>query len=117
MDSSTSLVDVGELRSIGDPEFLRQMVDLFLETVGGQVAVLRTAAAAGDTVRLARVAHTVRGASLGMFANAMATLAAALERAGKDQQLEGVAQLLTALDATFAETSVCMREAAGVPAP
>lgn len=117
MESSTLLVDVGGLRSIGGPEFVREMVDLFLETVGGQVAVLRAAAAAGDTVRLARVAHTVKGASLGMFAHAMASLAHALERAGKDQQLEGVALLLSALDATFAETSVCMREAAAVRAP
>ncbi len=109
-------VDLTQLADVGDPEFVREMVDLFIETASASLVVIHSAVDRADAGGLSRAAHSLKGASLGMAAHAMTAIAAELEAAGRGEQLEGAAGLLAQLDAAFAVAKSYLHEAAHLPA-
>jgi HPt (histidine-containing phosphotransfer) domain-containing protein len=47
----------------GDLEFMGELIDTYVDDADGQLAALRTAAAAGDAAAMLRPAHTLKSSS------------------------------------------------------
>ena len=88
LDREEALQRVG-----GDPNLLRSLAAMFLESSPAQLAELREAAARGDLKAVRRLGHTLRG-SVGIF-GARAAFAAA-------EHVEGIAQNGNAADTASA---------------
>jgi HPt (histidine-containing phosphotransfer) domain-containing protein len=63
----------------GDPSFLRNLVDNYLDSAGCQLAELRQAAALDDVPAMLAAAHGLRGTSATIGAAGVATACQALE--------------------------------------
>ena len=85
-----------------DPEFLVEIINIFLEESEQLVADGDAALAAGDFGALAKVAHRLKGASGQMTAEEAQQAAYAVEMAGKAEEADGIEDLwkefLAALD-------------------
>jgi signal transduction histidine kinase/DNA-binding response OmpR family regulator len=89
-------------RAAGDGALLRQMAELFLQAVPGQVGQLREAAARGDLAAARRLAHAIRGAAANLAAREVAQTAARLEALGDEGRLAEVLDACDALEKTLA---------------
>ena len=81
----------------GNPELFREVAGLFAEDAPGHLAEIRDAVAAGDSVRLSRAAHTLKGGLGYIGAPAPVQLALKLEQMGKGGELAGAAAAIEAL--------------------
>jgi HPt (histidine-containing phosphotransfer) domain-containing protein len=91
---------LGALReSVGDdPEFLRELVDAFLEDAPKQLESLREAASSGDATTARRAAHTLKGNSLTFGARKLASLCQDAELAASADDLTAVLSRLDEID-------------------
>jgi HPt (histidine-containing phosphotransfer) domain-containing protein len=71
----------------------------FKEQLPGHIVELRGALQAGDSNRLARAAHTLKGLSLNFSANILAHQALALEEMGRYEDLGGASALIVQMEA------------------
>ena len=76
-------------RSAGDRAFAAELIGVFCEAVREQLATIDSALTLGDVRAIRAQAHTLKGASLTVAANAIALAAAALEAANSEQLLPG----------------------------
>jgi signal transduction histidine kinase/DNA-binding response OmpR family regulator len=76
-------------RSAGDRAFAAELIGVFSEAVREQLATIHSALTLGDVRVIRAQAHTLKGASLTVAANAIALAAAALETASSEQLLPG----------------------------
>lgn len=81
----TRAIDIAvfsELRDTTGSDFVRELVDTFLEEAPAMVADLRDALARGDAERFRRAAHSLKSNSNTFGAMALGSLAKDLELAG-----------------------------------
>jgi PAS domain S-box-containing protein len=97
----------------GDRTLLRQVIELFLNGSTRYVATMREALAAGDTSRLCRAAHTLKGSAAGLGALGVMEAARRVEAAGPGDDLDLVAALLTALEEQLLLVRPKLHELAG----
>jgi PAS domain S-box-containing protein len=86
---------------MGD-SFYPQLLETFGRDAVAQLAALRAAIGEGDTGRLGKEAHALRGASLTIGAVEMADLCMQLESLGFANSIEGAQSTLARLDSEFA---------------
>jgi HPt (histidine-containing phosphotransfer) domain-containing protein len=92
------------LKEIGSdlgPSFFPRLLEIFRQDAIEHLAVLRSAIAEGETTRLGREAHALKGASLTIGAKGMADICKQLENLGTAQTLEGAPAALASLDREF----------------
>ena len=91
---------LGELReSVGDdPEFLAELVDVFLADAPTQVEALRRAATSGDAITARRAAHTLKGNSGTFGARELASLCQEAEAAAGAGDLDAVLSRVDEID-------------------
>jgi len=82
MTSSIDHAIFSELRDTTGSEFVRELVDAFLQEAPAMLADLRDALARGDADRFRRVAHSLKSNSNTFGAVALGNLAKDLELAG-----------------------------------
>ena len=94
------------LRSLQDDngEFVAGLVNTYLRDTGERMGVLRTALTARDFTTIDRSAHTIKGSSGNMGATRMASISAALQQAGRGQDLTTATRLITELEVEFIRT-------------
>jgi HPt (histidine-containing phosphotransfer) domain-containing protein len=92
-----NLVDTAD----GDREFIRELIGIFIEDAGKQLAAIRSLLAGGPGEELARRAHSIKGSSANMGAESMQAVAHALELAGKGQGPGDLAELANRLESEF----------------
>lgn len=84
MDGSAPLLDASvwaSLRALADgPEFLDELIDVFVSDAQARVDRLCVLLTAGDYAGAGTVAHSLRGSAANIGATEMATLATGLER-------------------------------------
>jgi HPt (histidine-containing phosphotransfer) domain-containing protein len=87
---------LAELREMvgGDPEFLAELIDTFLDDGRKLVADMQTTAAAGDAPELRRAAHTLKSNCRTFGASALADLCQEIEEQAAAGSLSGVAPLV-----------------------
>ena len=84
-------------RSMGDKEFLEEILKEFVSGLPEQLEALETAVTGGDGESIAHQAHTMKGASANLGANDMAAAALKLEQMGKESNLNGAREAIDAL--------------------
>lgn len=72
-----------ELREPGQPDPLRELIELFLKDAQPRLQQMEVAAAAGDLAKLTAATHTLKGSASNLGARRLATLCAALEKQSK----------------------------------
>lgn len=92
-------VDLERLSELsrGDTEFLKELLQVFVEDALVYLEELENAVAAGDCITLARRAHQLKGSSATVAIYKMPEIAAQLECQAKDHQLLGASELLIEL--------------------
>lgn len=86
MNPDPAVIDHARLDELADedPEFLQELVEIFLEDAEAHVSALAQADAGDDVAEIARIAHMLKGASANIGANGLAEAARRLEAAGRD---------------------------------
>jgi HPt (histidine-containing phosphotransfer) domain-containing protein len=97
-----TLQDLKELGSEMGDSFYPELLERFGRDAVAHLAVLRAAIAEGDTGRLGKEAHALKGASLTIGAVEMADLCKQLESLGIANSMEGAPATLVRLDSEFA---------------
>jgi putative two-component system response regulator len=82
----------------GDPKFAQAITEKFRISAGAEVLKIDRALAAGDADALRRAAHTIKGMSAYLGAEAAVSSAREIEDLGRDHNLAAVAPLLARLD-------------------
>lgn len=87
----------------GDSEFLDELIQTFLEESPGQAAELRTAVAGGDTQTARRVAHTLKSNAATFGIVGLIDPSRAIEERAAEGSLDGLDDLLQAVDGALAD--------------
>jgi HPt (histidine-containing phosphotransfer) domain-containing protein len=100
LDSDSGVFDLEALRSrlCGDEEAVKEIAGLFLEEIPDMVVKLRSAALAEDWPLLAKLAHTLKGASASFGANSLAEVAGKIEQAAEKPRDPRLNSLLSEMD-------------------
>ncbi len=88
-----------DLESLGDeeqPDFLQTVIQQFLEDQPKHITAVETAIEDKDALALRKAAHSLKGSSLNVGAQALASRAMELEKLGAAGTLDGVEPLLVA---------------------
>jgi HPt (histidine-containing phosphotransfer) domain-containing protein len=78
------------LREIATPDQVDELIDLFLDTLEGNLTSMRAAMAKQDTTTLAKLAHGSKGTAAGMGATFLAALSHELQGSAKRGMLEEI---------------------------
>lgn len=103
------------MTDMGHPDFLGELISLFLDTFSGQLAMLMDHTETGDIAGLRRLAHDLKSSSASVGATTLAALCAELEALTRT----GGARGTTALVWRIADEFKCVRPEleALLPAP
>ncbi len=95
---------VAALRELNpdDPNFLRELIDMFLQDVPARIAEVEQSLAKQDAALLTRAAHTIKGSSGNFGAAGLVKVALVMEEQGKRSAFADAAALLPALKTEFA---------------
>ena len=94
----------------GDVDFLKELVDAYLDSTPGLFAAMRQAAAAGDAAGLQRAAHTLKTGSANMGALALAAQCKNLEDMGRAGVLDGAAERIDAAAIAYDDVAAALRD-------
>ena len=72
-----------DLREPGQPDPLRELVELFFRDAEPRLAQMKTAAESGDLAKLGALAHTLKGSASNLGARRLSTLCAQIEKQSK----------------------------------
>lgn len=92
------------LQEAGEPDFVQEMIGLYLTETPLLLAALREAILQGDTNRLKQTAHTLKGNSKSLGAPQVARLSLDLEQMGRSQSIDGAETVLAELEREFERT-------------
>lgn len=99
-----------ELQDTAGGEFVKELVDTFLEEAPGILAELRSARAEHHAERFRRAAHSLKSNSTTFGASRLAALARELELKGLDADPACDVAALAALDAEYARTAAELKD-------
>ena len=85
----------------GDPEFLVEVVEAFLDDTPPRLETLRMSLARGDAEAVGRAAHSLKGSSGNFGAMRMQTLCAEIDHRSRDGELESVPPLAAQLEVEY----------------
>jgi histidine phosphotransfer protein HptB len=83
--------------SMGDEEFMGELIDIYLEDMPLQLEALRVAVQSQDAAAAAATAHRLKGASGNMGADSLSALCHDLEISSRDNKLDQLPNLLEAI--------------------
>jgi len=92
-----------ELREPGQPDPLRELIDLFFKDAEPRLRLMEEAAAASDLPKVATAAHTLKGSASNLGARRLASLCAALEKQGKGNDGDKAGKTLGEVKSEFAK--------------
>lgn len=112
--SELPLVDldvVAELRDAtgGDMDFVRELVETFVEEAGGHLEALAAAIEADDPAGLVRPAHTLKSSSASVGAMRLSELCRGIEESSRAGRSEGLAERVADVRSTWAATLAALR--------
>ena len=93
-----------------DPEELKEMLDLFLDEMAGNIEKLRAAIASGNGSEVNSLAHNGAGVSANCGIVALVAPLRRLERLGHENQLNGAAVLSAQIDQELARVRLFLKE-------
>ena len=99
-----------QLQDTAGGDFVRELVDTFLEEAPGMLAELRSARAANHPDRFRRAAHSLKTNSHTFGAMRLGALARDLELKGLDPDPAGDTAALAALEAEYARAAAALKD-------
>ena len=102
---SDQIIDLPEVleRVQDDKAFLAELMDIFEEDFIKKRAALIEAVAAKDFVRIKETVHSMKGSSGNVSAKRIYASCLALEKLAKENNFNGMDELVKAIDTQFAE--------------
>jgi two-component system, sensor histidine kinase and response regulator len=99
-DDPSEILDLAALREHveNDMDLMKELVELFLESMPQQLAAVHAAATAGNSHNIERTAHALKVALRSLYAQQAAAAAQTLESIGRAGELEKVPAALAELD-------------------
>jgi PAS domain S-box-containing protein len=91
--------DAALFRFSDDRDFMMEMFKEYMEHLPGRLEEFHAALGEGDTSRIARLAHNLKGISLNFSVNQLANVALALEEVGKREDMTHASDLIAQLEA------------------
>ncbi|HZS02457.1 MAG TPA: response regulator [Chloroflexota bacterium] len=101
---------LGDPRQGGDPAFLQELARIFFDETPRHLTALREAAAGGDSVAIARTAHTLKSSSGYLGARRLHLLSARLEACGRAGSIAKIEELVTRLEQEFAQVQAVFEQ-------
>ena len=98
---------------MNNQDFFQQVLETFLDDIPFQIQALKTNLKAEDAPGSERQAHTIKGASANIGAEALRLVAYQLEKTARSGDLAGAQELLPELDAQFARLSAVLNKELG----
>lgn len=96
-----ALNNLRALEQAGAPGLVRKLTDLFLQDTPQQLISLRDSAQQGDPVRLAKLAHTLKGSAANLGAHGMVRICAELETLAESGDVSIAPSLIADLERQF----------------
>jgi histidine phosphotransfer protein HptB len=93
-------------------EFLREIVNIYLEDTPKRLDDMKLALAKGDLAGFTRAAHTIKGSSANVGAQVLKSVAERLEYQSRKEGLNGVGSLIADCEEAFAVAAVELRRLA-----
>jgi signal transduction histidine kinase/DNA-binding response OmpR family regulator len=90
-----------ELERTGAPGLVKKVTDLFLQDTPRQLTDLRDSVQNGDSARLVRVAHTLKGSAANLGAREMVRICEELQVLGEDENISIAPSLVADLESQF----------------
>ncbi|MFN0162696.1 MAG: PAS domain-containing protein [Burkholderiales bacterium] len=116
-DQVLDMAQVDELIGLDDTRaVLAEFIELYTTQGPQRIDEIAAAAAAGDFERLARVAHSLKGASANLGAIGVAELARRLEVAGHARDAEGLEGMITGIREGYLAAEAALRNLQAEPA-
>jgi HPt (histidine-containing phosphotransfer) domain-containing protein len=94
----------------GGAEFLKELVDIYLQDTPERLTELELALARQDAPTVTRAAHTIKGSSSNFGAQELARLAQEIELAGKAANLTAAASAAPGLKAEYARVAEALHK-------
>jgi HPt (histidine-containing phosphotransfer) domain-containing protein len=91
-------------------DFIRELIDTYLEETPQLLAQLRQALAAGDAEAFRRAAHSLKSTSASFGALTLSTQARELELIAKSGELTAVGDKIDNLSAAYAQAAQALQE-------
>ena len=91
-----------QLTPPGEPDVLKEVLQLFLEDVPGRIDRLRSAWRSGDAAAVQRAAHSLKGSAGNIGADDLLAVCRQLDEHGKAGDLSGLSPLVASLDSEYA---------------
>ena len=76
----SGLTSLAELKSIGEPDLVVELIDLYLKDGPERIQKIKTAAARADATGLRQAAHTLKGSSASLGFHQISEICEQLER-------------------------------------
>lgn len=96
-----SIANLRMLGAEGDDDFLKEIIDIFLEDTPRRLNELRDAFLAQDQVTFTRAVHSIKGSSSNLGALRLRARAEHIEHASRQQGLAGLDAEIPGLEAEF----------------
>lgn len=93
----------------GDQGFVTELIETFLEEAPTMLAEIRSALEAQDAELLRRAAHSLKSNAAQFGAARLQSLCLQLEQRAKEQQLDGLDQLLVDAESEFQAVHAALR--------
>ncbi len=104
------LASLRELQGEGETDLVGELVELFIEDTPARIAELCQAVARGALEATALAAHSCKGSSANVGANALAAACGALEAAARTGTTASLAPLFVVVEDALGQTIRALRE-------
>jgi HPt (histidine-containing phosphotransfer) domain-containing protein len=99
--------------SAGDEEFLRELVDIYVEDAEERLAEIKEALISADEEALGRTAHQLKGSSANMGVVCVADHAKKMEDLAREHAIADAAEILPSLEHELGRARAALFEMAG----
>lgn len=99
-----------QLTPPGEPDVLKEVLQLFLDDVPRRIDRLRTAWQAGNAVEVQRAAHSLKGSAGNLGAHELLDVCRVLDEHGKSGDLSQLLPLVASLEAEYARVAAEIQE-------
>ncbi len=93
-----TLEELRALQTPGEPAFLAELIDLYMQESAKQLDLLRSAFAAKDAVALERAAHTMKGMSGNLGARLLSGLFSELQKVARAADWTRTSDLISRIE-------------------
>jgi two-component system, sensor histidine kinase and response regulator len=109
---SDSPIDLERIQDAtgGDMEFMKELVDIFIEDAQLRIREIRQALDASNFDDLGKTAHKLKGSSANLGAVGVSSMAKTLEELGKQQELDRASQVLEGLVAEMSRVESTLNQ-------